>query len=59
MIDEATLAFIKEHCNDDVRGLALQATRYSQVDMRVAATQIEGPRAPIDGAMFVRGYGTI
>ena len=44
MIDEATLAFIKEHCNDDVRGLALQATRYSQVDMRVAATQIEGHR---------------
>lgn len=44
MIDEATLAFIKEHCNDDVRGLALQATRYPQVDMRVAATQIEGRR---------------
>lgn len=44
MIDEATLAFIKEHCNDDVRGLALQATRYPQVDMRVAVTQIEGRR---------------
>lgn len=44
MIDEVTLAFIKEHCNDDVRGLALQATRYPQVDMRVAATQIEGRR---------------
>ena len=47
MIDEATLAFIKEHCNDDVRGLALQATRYSQVDMRVAATQIEGRRMAV------------
>ena len=44
MIDEATLAFIKEHRNDDVRSLALQATRYPQVDMRVAATQIEGRR---------------
>ena len=47
MIDEATLAFIKEHCNDDVRGLALQATRYPQVDMRVAATQIEGRRLAV------------
>ena len=47
MIDEATLAFIKEHCNDDVRGLALQATRYSQVDMRVAATQIKGRRMAV------------
>lgn len=47
MIDEATLAFIKEHCNDDVRGLALQATRYPQVDMRVAATQIEGHRMAV------------
>ena len=47
MIDEATLAFIKEHCNDDVRGLALQATRYPQVDMRVAATQIEGRRMAV------------
>ena len=42
MIDEATLAFIKEHRNDDVRNLALQAARYPEVDMRVAATQIEG-----------------
>ena len=44
MIDEHTLAFIREHTGDDVRQLALQAARYPQVDMRVAATQIEGRR---------------
>lgn len=44
MIDEHTLAFIREHAGDDVRRLALQAARYPQVDMRVAATQIEGRR---------------
>ena len=44
MIDEHTLAFIREHTGDDVRQLALQAARYPLVDMRVAATQIEGRR---------------
>ena len=44
MIDEYTQAFIREHATDDVRTLALQAARYPQVDMRVAATQIEGRR---------------
>lgn len=44
MIDEHTLAFIRDHASDDVRQLALQAARYPQVDMRVAATQIEGHR---------------
>ena len=44
MIDEHTLAFIREHRGDDVRRLALQAARYPEVDMRVAATQIEGRR---------------
>ena len=44
MIDEHTQAFIREHATDDVRTLALQAARYPQVDMRVAATQIEGRR---------------
>lgn len=44
MIDEYTLAFIRDHAGDDVRQLALQAARYPQVDMRVAATQIEGRR---------------
>ena len=44
MIDEHTLAFIREHASDDVRQLALQAARYPQVDVRMAATQIEGRR---------------
>ena len=61
MIDEATLAFIKEHRNDDVRNLALQAARYPEVDMRVAATQIEGRKlasaklptwAAVEGIVF-------
>lgn len=44
MIDKYTQDFIREHAGDDVRGLALQAARYPEVDMRVAATQIEGRR---------------
>lgn len=44
MIDELTQAFIRDHAHDDVRQLALQAARYPQVDIRVAATQIEGRR---------------
>ena len=44
MIDEHTKAFIREHAGDDVRQLALQAARYPQVNMHVAATQIEGRR---------------
>lgn len=44
MIDEHTWAFIRDHAGDDVRQLALQAARYPLVDMRVAATQIEGRR---------------
>ena len=61
MIDEHTLAFIRDHAGDDVRQLALQAARYPQVDMRVAATQIEGRRlaatklpswAAVDGVVF-------
>mgnify|MGYP003294708371 FL=1 len=61
MIDEHTLAFIREHTGDDVRQLALQAARYPLVDMRVAATQIEGRRlasaklptwAAVEGIVF-------
>ena len=44
MIDVATQDFIRQHAGDDVRSLALQAARYPEVDMRVAATQIEGRR---------------
>lgn len=42
MIDESTLDFIRKHADKDIRTLALQASRYPDVDMRVAATQIEG-----------------
>ena len=44
MIDKPTQDFIRKHAGDDVRQLALQAARYPEVDMRVAATQIEGRR---------------
>ena len=42
MLDSATIDFIKEHRNNDVRKLALQAKRYPTVDMRKAVVQIEG-----------------
>ncbi len=45
MLDTATIEFIKEHRDDDVRTLALQAGRYPTVDMREAVTQIEGWQA--------------
>ncbi len=41
-IDENTLCFIREHRNDDVRVLALQAHRYPSIDMSAALTQIAG-----------------
>lgn len=40
-----TLRFIREHCKDDVRSLALQAPKYPGVDMPVALTQIAGRQA--------------
>lgn len=42
VIDENISNFVNEHRNDDVRTLALHATRYPNVDMHEAATQIEG-----------------
>ncbi len=42
MLDTATREFIAQHRNDDVRALALQAKRYTTVDIREAVTQIEG-----------------
>ncbi len=42
MIDKATQLFIKEHQSDDPRTLSLQAAKYPDVNMRMAATQIEG-----------------
>ena len=43
-IAQATLQFVKEHRNDDVKALLLQASRYPDVDMRSAVQQIEGPQ---------------
>ncbi len=42
MLDDATIEFIAQHHEEDVRTLALQAGRYPTVDMREAVTQIEG-----------------
>lgn len=42
MLDKATIEFIKEHRDGDVRALALQAKRYPNVDIREAVVQIEG-----------------
>lgn len=41
-ISAETRQFIKEHCKDDVRQLALQARKYPNVDMNEAVTQISG-----------------
>lgn len=41
-MNEATRAFIREHSDDDVRQLALQAARQPDVDMTLALQQISG-----------------
>lgn len=38
----ATLRFVEEHLHADVRALALQASKYPEVDMPMALTQIAG-----------------
>ena len=43
-ISETTLRFIEEHLQADVRSLALQASKYPDVDMSAAITQIAGRR---------------
>lgn len=40
-----TVLFIREHRNDDIRSLALQAKKYPQVDMSSAIVQIAGWQA--------------
>ncbi len=44
-LNEDTLRFIREHRQDDVRALALQARKYPSVDMPAAITQIAGWQA--------------
>lgn len=43
-----TLLFIEEHLNDDVRTLALKATKQAGVDLPAALTQIAGHQAATD-----------
>ena len=45
MLDTATMEFIAQHRDDDVRMLALQAKRYPAVSMHDAVVQIEGWQA--------------
>ena len=42
-----TILFIREHRNDDVHSLSLQAKRYTQVDMPLAIVQIAGWQATV------------
>ena len=42
MRNEATIAFVKEHREDDVRALALKARRNLDVDLPWALDQIQG-----------------
>lgn len=61
MATQATLDFILQHGNDDVRQLALQGEKYPEVDMRYALEQIAGRQkarvklpswAAIDGILY-------
>ena len=42
LINEKTRDFIRQHENDDVRKLALQGTKDSEVDLMVVLQQIAG-----------------
>ena len=42
MKDEATIRFVREHREDDVRALALHARRDGEVDLPWALDQIQG-----------------
>ena len=42
MLDKATLDFLRQHWDDDPLKLLLQQSRYPDVDIRMAAQQIEG-----------------
>lgn len=44
-LSSETVLFIREHRNDDIRSLALQAKKYPQVDMSSAIIQIAGWQA--------------
>ena len=44
MINQATLDFIRQHKDDDVRKLAFLASKYPDVDMPFALDQIRGQK---------------
>jgi 16S rRNA G966 N2-methylase RsmD len=47
-LDEKTLEFVREHGEDDVRRLALQAARWPDIDMPTALQQIAGRQTARD-----------
>ncbi len=60
-MNQATLDFIREHADDDVRQLALRGTKQSEVDLSYALEQIAGRQkarvklpswASIDGIVY-------
>lgn len=62
-LSQHTLEFIRDHANDDVRTLALQAHKFTDVDMQAAIIQIAGRQAAtnkipswtsIDGILYPR-----
>lgn len=48
IIDQLTRQFIREHIHDDPRNLALQASRFPDIDMAFALSQIAGRQAVRD-----------
>ena len=48
MINEATRRFVHEHADDDVRQLALRASKDAEVDLTVALQQIQGRQMAVD-----------
>lgn len=61
LLNEPTLDFIRRHADDDVRQLALQASRDNEVDMPAALDQISGRQtarrklpswAAVDGVVY-------
>lgn len=48
MLNAATIEFIRQHLDDDPVKLLLQQSRYPEVDMPMAAQQIEGRRQALD-----------
>jgi hypothetical protein len=60
-MNEATLTFVRQHANDDIRQLALRGTRNPDVDMTAALQQIAGRQiarrklpllAAVDGILY-------